>query len=318
MQPLQARWIAGTVAVVAFGGLALAQQAQTKGEVVPASTPAPPVAFDKVVVRTTEVAKRVYMLQGAGGNVTVAVADDGVIVVDNQFAPMYPKLKAAIAALTPLPVRYVVNTHYHFDHTGGNEAFAKDGAAIVAHENVRTRLAEGSRNGLRNTFAKPYPQQAWPQLTYKDTMTLRLQGQTAVLRNFGDMHTDGDTIVTFQEANVIVTGDVAFFGRFPNIDFVYRGTIDGQIRGVDELVKIVGDDSKVVPGHGPVGSKATLTEYRHMLVTARDRIRKLKMAGKSEDEIIAERPNADYDTKFGVDARAISNFIRVIYRSLAP
>lgn len=313
---MRATFIVSAFIIAGLSLPALTQQAKPKGEVVPASMPAPAVNYDKVVVKTTDLGNRVYLLQGAGGNVTVAVGDDGIIVIDNQFAPMYPKLKAAITALSPQPVRYVVNTHYHFDHTGGNEAFAKDGATIVAHENVRTRLAEGSRNGLRNTVAKPYPAIAWPTLTYQDTMTLRVKGQTAVLRNFGAMHTDGDTTVLLQEAKVLVTGDLAFFGRFPNIDFVYRGTVDGQLRGVDELMKLVADDTKVVPGHGPAGNRATLAEFRQMLVTARDRIQKLKSAGKSEDEIIAERPNADYDEKFGVDARAISNFTRVIYRTL--
>jgi cyclase len=236
--------------------------------------------------------------------------------VDSQFAPLYGKIKAAISGLTNLPIRYLINTHFHRDHTGGNEAFAKDGAVIVAHENVKTRLANGTRNGLTGGVVPPAPPIALPKETYKDTMTVRLQGRSAELKHPVDVHTDGDTYIYFPDANVLVAGDVVFFGRYPNIDFAYGGSIDGMIRGVDDLLKFAKDDTKIVPGHGPVGNKAMMREYRQMLVEARDRIAKLKAAGKTEDEIVAAKPNADWDAKFGLDARSNGNFIRVIYRSL--
>jgi cyclase len=305
--PVRTRLIAAAAAIVALGAAAQAQQLQPL---------APAPDFDKVVIRTTDLGNRIYMLEGAGGNVTVAVADDGVIMVDSQFAPLYGKLKAAIAALTPQPVRYLIITHFHRDHTGGNEAFGKDGAVIVAHENVKTRLASGTRNGLTGGLVPPVPEIALPTQTYKDTMTLRLQGRTAELKHPVDVHTDGDTYIWFADANVLVAGDLVFFGRYPNIDFLYGGSIDGMIRGVDGLLEFAKDDTRIVPGHGPAGTTAMMRDYRRMRTEARDRIATLKAAGKTEDEVVAAKPNADYDVKFDVDARAIGNFVRVVYRSL--
>jgi cyclase len=272
--------------------------------------------FSKVEIKTTDLGNKTYMLEGQGGNITVAVGTDGIIMVDTQFAPLHDKIKSAIEKLSPLPIKYVINTHFHGDHTGGNEAFSKDGAIVVAHENVKARLAAGGLNNVTGNPVPPAPELALPKETYKDSMTVRLPGRTADLKHPADVHTDGDTYVRFPEANVLATGDLVFFGRYPNIDYLYGGSIDGQIRGADELLQLVKDDTKIVPGHGPVGTKAMLRDYRQMLVEARDRIQKLKAAGKTEDEIIAARPNADYDAKFGVDQRAIGNFTRVVYRSL--
>jgi cyclase len=304
---MQMRLIAAAAATVALGALAQAQQLQPLG---------PTPDFDKVGIKTTDLGNRTYMLEGEGGNITVAVGDDGVIVVDSQFAPLYGKIKAAIAALTSKPVRYLIITHFHRDHTGGAEAFAKDGAVIVEHENVKTRLADGSRNGLTGNLVPPAPAIALPKETYKDTMMVQLQGRSAELRYSRDVHTDGDTYVYFADANVLATGDIVFFGRYPNIDFAYGGSIYGMIRGVDELLNFAKDNTTIVPGHGPVGTKAMIREYRQMLVVARDRIQKLKTAGKTEDEVVAAKPNADYDAKYKLDERSNGNFVRVVYRSL--
>jgi cyclase len=286
----------------------------------PCLPPTPIPDFDKAAIRTTDLGHRIYMLEGVGGavggNVTVAVGDDGVIVVDNMFAQMHGKLRAAIAAVTAQPVRYVVNTHFHRDHTGGNEAFGRGGAVIVAHENVKRVLASGSTNGLNCAVTPPVPEIALPKETYKDSMTLKLGGRSAELRHPVDVHTDGDTTINFADANVLVAGDLVFFGRYPNIDFVYGGSIDGMIRGTDELLSLAREDTRIVPGHGPVGNKAMLRDYRTMLGEARERIARLKAAGKSEEEVVAARPTADYDATFGVNERAIGNFLRVVYRSL--
>jgi cyclase len=304
---MRTRLIAATAAIVALGAMAQAQQLQPL---------APAPDFDKVTIKPVDLGNRTYMLEGEGGNITVAVADDGVIMVDSQFAPLYGKIKAAIARLTRQPIRYLIITHFHRDHTGGAEAFGKDGAIIVAHENVRTRMATGTRNGLTGNQVPPAPAIALPKETYKETMTIRLQGRSAELRYTRDVHTDGDTYVYFADANVLVTGDIVFFGRYPNIDFAYGGSIDGMIRGVDELLAFAREDTTIVPGHGPVGTKAMIREYRQMLVVARDRIQKLKAAGKTEDEVVAAKPNADYDAKYGLDDRSNGNFVRVVYRSL--
>jgi glyoxylase-like metal-dependent hydrolase (beta-lactamase superfamily II) len=301
------RSLTAAAALLALAAGAWAQQLQPL---------APTPDFDKVVIKTTNLGNRIHVLEGEGGNITVAVADDGAIVIDSQFAPLYGRIKAAIAALTDKPVRYLIITHFHRDHTGSAEDFGKDGATIVAHENVKTRMAQGTRNGLTGNMVPPAPAIALPKETYKDAMTLRLQGQVAELRHSAAVHTDGDTYVYFPGANVLATGDIVFFGRYPNIDFAYGGSIDGMIRGVDELINFARENTTIIPGHGPVGTKLQMREYREMLVVARDRIQKLKAAGKNEDEVAAAKPNADYDARFGLDARSNGNFIRVVYRSL--
>ncbi len=277
---------------------------------------APAPDFDKVVIKTTDLGNKTYMLEGEGGNITVAVATDGVIMVDSQFAPLHDKIKAAITAISNQPIRYLLITHFHRDHTGGNEAFGKDGATIVAHESVKAHLASGTRNGLTGNIVPPAPPIALPKETFKDTMTVRLQGRAAELRHPADVHTDGDSTIYFADANVLATGDIVVFGRYPNIDFAYGGSIDGMIRGVDDVIAFAKDDTKIVPGHGSLGTKAMIRDYRQMLVDVRERISKLKTAGKSEDEVVAAKPNADYDAKLRLDERSIGNFVRVVYRSL--
>jgi glyoxylase-like metal-dependent hydrolase (beta-lactamase superfamily II) len=308
---MHAKMIAAASMLIAFEAVARAQ---------PCLPPTPTPDFANAVIRTTDLGNRTYMLDGVsgtvGGNVVVAVGDDGVIIVDNMFAEMVPKIKASIAAITSQPVRYVINTHFHRDHTGGNELFGKDGAAIVAHENLKRVLASGSRNGLNCATVPPAPEVALPKETYKDTATIRVRGRTAELRHPVNVHTDGDTVIYFADANVLVAGDLVFFGRYPNIDFVYGGSIDGMIRGVDELLAFAKEDTKIVPGHGPAGTKAMMRDYRTMLGEARERIAKLMAAGKTEEDVVALRPMADYDAKFGVNERAIGNFLRVVYRSL--
>jgi glyoxylase-like metal-dependent hydrolase (beta-lactamase superfamily II) len=298
-------------ALVAFLGTARAE---------PCLPPTPAPDFEHAAIRTTDLGHRTFLLEGVsgtvGGNVAIIVGDDGVIVVDDMFGQMYGRIKAAIAAITAQPVRYVVNTHFHRDHTGGNEAFARDGAVVVAHENVKRVLASGSKSGLTCTPVPPVPESALPQQTYQDTMTLRLAGRTTELRHYADTHTSGDTAVWLADANILIAGDLAFFGRYPNIDFLFGGSIDGAIRGADELLRLVGPGSTIVPGHGPAGTTATLREYRAMLADARERVARLKAAGKTEDEVVAARPTADYDAKLGANERGIGNFLRGVYRSL--
>ena len=297
-------------AVFAFLILSSASDAQT----FQPSTPRPD--FATVQIKTTDLGNRMFQLEGEGGNVVVALTDEGVIMIDNQFEELHDKLKAAIAKLTPQPIRYVVLTHFHRDHAGGNEAFAKDGAVIVAHETIKMRLAAGTINGLTGNKVPPAPPLALPKQTFKDSMTLRLGGRTAELKHLADVHTDGDTTIYFADAKVFVTGDIVFFGRYPNIDFANHGSIDGMIRGVDEVLAFATDDMKIVPGHGPVGTKAQIREYRQMLVDARERVAKGIAAGMTEDQVVAAKPNADYDAKLRLNAQQAGNFVRVVYRSL--
>jgi cyclase len=297
-----------------LAGGALAQQQQP-----PVAVPAtpPPPDFSKVEIKTTDLGDGVYMLEGQGGNITVATAKDGIIMVDGEYAPLHDKIKAAIAVLSNQPVKYLINTHFHGDHTGGNAPFAKDGAVVVAEVDVKTRLAAGTVNGLTGAKTSPVAPEALPAKTYTGAFKIRMLGRVADLKHIANAHTDGDTYVWFKTANVLATGDTFTNGRYPNIDFANGGNIKGMIAATDAYLKLVNDKTRIVPGHGPVADKAALVEYRTMLVTARDRMAKLVKDGKSEDDVVAAKPFADLDAKWAPTELASKNFIRVVWHSLA-
>ncbi len=285
----------------------------------PSAPPAPqPPDFSKAEVKVTDLGHRTFMLEGVGGNITVAAGDDAVIMIDAQFAPMHDKIKAAVDAATRLPIRYVVNTHFHGDHTGGNAGFANDGAVITAQANVRNRLAAGTTNGLTGAKTPRVVGPGLPTNIYTDEMTLKIAGRTADLKYIANAHTDGDTYVFWTEANVLSTGDTFSTGRYPNIDFANGGNIKGMIEACDRYLQLVDDQTKIVPGHGFLATKADLVSYRAMLVDARDRMAKLIAEGKTEADVIAAKPFADYDKKLSVTGQASQNFIRVVYHSLKP
>jgi glyoxylase-like metal-dependent hydrolase (beta-lactamase superfamily II) len=268
-------------------------------------------------MKTSDLGHRTYMIEGSGGNITAAVGDDGVIMVDGQFAPLHDKIKAAVAALSKEPIRFLVNTHYHGDHTGGNEAFANDGVIVTAHENVGKRLSAGTTNGLTGAKTPPAPQRAVPTNTYTKEMALRVKGRDAALHHFANAHTDGDTYVYFADANVLSTGDIVTLGaRYPNVDFANGGSIDGMIAATDVFLKLANDQTKIVPGHGPLTDKAGVTLYRDMLATARDRIAKLIADGKSLDDAVAAKPLADIGSRIGANDQQNETFVRLVYRSL--
>src|SRR5450755_4408443 len=288
----------------------------------PAPATPPPPDYSKVEIKTTDLGDNVYMLEGQGGNITVAVAKDGIIMVDGEFAPLHDKIKAAIAAVSNQPIKYLINTHFHGDHTGGNAPFARDGVAIVAEIDVKKRLAAGTTNGLTGVKTPPAAPGALPTKTYNGAYytgayRIRLRGRVADLRHIENAHTDGDTYVWFKSSNVLSTGDTFTNGRYPNIDFANGGNIKGMIAATDAYLKLVNAKSRIVPGHGPLADRAVLVEYRAMLVTARDRMAKLVKEGKSEDDVVAAKPFADFDTKWAPTELASKNFIRVVYHSLA-
>ena len=289
---------------------ALAQQ--------PAPTPPPPPPdFSKVEIKTTDLGDNMYMLEGQGGNITMAVAKDGIIMVDGQYAALHDKIKAAISTISNQPIKYLINTHFHPNHVGGNELFAKDGATVVAQDNVKSRLAAGTTNGLTGEKTPPVPQGALPTDTYTNFSKIRLNGRVADLKHIANAHTDGDTYVWFKTANVLSTGDTFTNGRYPNIDFANGGNIKGMIAATDAYLKLANAKTRIVPGHGPLADKAMLTEYRAMLATARDRMAKLVKDGKSEDDVIAAKPFVDLDAKWAPTELASKNFIRAVYHSFA-
>jgi cyclase len=304
--------LAASAALLA--GAASAQQAQAPAL---APNPAPFIDWEKVQIKTTDLGHNTYRLEGQGGNITVAVGTDGIIMVDGQFAPLSAKIKAAIAAISPLPIKYLINTHFHGDHTGGNENFAKDGAIIVAQENIRIRLAAGSTNGITGIKTAGQPALALPKETYVDgTKTVQVGGRTAVLTHTPHAHTDGDTWVYFADANVVSTGDTSNnTKKYQTVDFANGGDIRGMIAANEAFLKVGNDDTKYVVGHGPLAKKSDVQEFHDMLVIARDRIEKLVGEGKSEADVVAMRPLADLDAKWAVnDSNAIA-FTRMVYNS---
>jgi cyclase len=301
--------LAAAAATLMIAGIGNAQQAP----------PAPPlIDWEKVQIKATDLGQNTYMLEGQGGNITVAVGSDGIIMVDGQFAPLSDKIKAAIKEISPQPIKYLVNTHYHGDHTGGNENFAKDGVVIVAHDNIRVRLAAGTIAGLTGAKAPPRPAAALPVETYfGGTRTVDVGGRKAQLTHIANAHTDGDTWVYFADANVLATGDTLnSLKRYQNIDFANGGDVRGMVRAMDTYLKVADDNTKVVPGHGPLARKADIAEFRDMLVTSRDRIEKLFLEGKSEEEVVALKPLADLDAKWAADNPQLAiNHTRNVYNS---
>jgi cyclase len=237
--------------------------------------------------------------------------------VDGEYAPLHDKIKAAIAVVSNQPIKYLINTHFHGDHTGGNEPFARDGATVVAEASVKKRLEASTTNGLTGAKTPPAEPAALPSKTYTGAFKIRLVGRVADLKHIANAHTDGDTYIWFKTANVLSTGDTFTNGRYPNIDFANGGNIRGMIAATDAFVKLTNARTRIVPGHGPIADKAALIEYRAMLVTARDRMAKLVKDGKSEDDAVAAKPFADLDAKWASSELAATNFIRVVYHSLA-
>lgn len=305
------------IVMVAFASAAALIAGQA-GAQQKAAAPAPARDFSKVEIKSTDLGHNTYMLQGEGGNITIAVGGDGIIMVDGEFAPLHDKIKAAIEAVSKKPIKYLVNTHFHGDHTGGNVPFSKDGAVVTANENVKKRLAAGTTNGLTGAKTQPAPEAALPAKTYTSKMTLNVEGRTAELAHIANAHTDGDTYIWFADANVLSTGDTFTNGLYPNIDFANGGNIKGMIAATDAYLKMIDDQTRIVPGHGPLGDKAALLAYRTMLTTARDRMAKLVAEGKSEDDVVAAKPFADLDAKWAQSEQRSRNFMRVVYNSLKP
>jgi glyoxylase-like metal-dependent hydrolase (beta-lactamase superfamily II) len=272
--------------------------------------------FSKVQVKTTSLGNNTYMLEGAGGNVTVAVGINGVIIVDSQFAPMHDKLKAAISAITNQPVKYLIDTHYHGDHTGGNATFGKEGATIVAQENVKKRL-QNPQPGANGQTPPPAPPEAVPAQTYTMSTTVSIGGRTAQVGYLPNAHTDGDSFVYFPDANVLATGDLNGAQRnYTNPDIRGGGGINGIIAGFDKLISVANDQTKVVPGHGPLATKADLVATRAVLVTIRDRVAAMKARGMTEDQVVAAKPAADVQAQRHADDMVSERFVRLVYQTV--
>jgi glyoxylase-like metal-dependent hydrolase (beta-lactamase superfamily II) len=238
-------------------------------------------------------------------------------MVDTEFAPLSVKIKAAIKAISPLPIKYVINTHFHGDHTGGNENFQNDGAIVVAQDNVRVRLAAGTTNGTSGAKTAPASPGALPKQTYiGGTMTLEVGGRKALLMHINNAHTDGDTMVYFADANVLCTGDVMNNNhRYQQVDYANGGDIRGVVRGTGEFLTLANDETKVVVGHGPLAKKSDVAAYNAMAKTARERVEKLFKEGKREAEVVAADPLKDLNATWAADNQAAVNFLKQVYNS---
>ena len=280
---------------------------------------APAQDYSKVEIKTEKLSETTYMLVGAGGNIGLSVGDDAVFLIDDQFAPLAPKIKEAIARITAKPVKFVLNTHFHFDHTGGNEAFGKDGALIVAHDNVRKRM---SRDQLISFVTSNAPQPASPKvalpvITVAGEITFHINGEEVHAFHVPRAHTDGDLIVHFRKSDVVHMGDVYFNGSYPFIDVSSGGSADGVVAAFDRVLALATEQTKIIPGHGPLSTRAELQAHRQMLATVAQRIKELRRAGKSDDEIRSAKPAADFDARFGNGFIKPELFVQMMLAAIA-
>jgi glyoxylase-like metal-dependent hydrolase (beta-lactamase superfamily II) len=255
---------------------------------------------EKANIKATPVAGSVTMLEGAGGNIGVSGGDDGVFVIDDQFAPLAPKIKAAIAQISQKPLRFIFNTHWHGDHTGGNEALAGAGALIVAHDNVRKRMStEQLVEMMGGKKIPPSPPKALPVVTFNDEVTFHLNGDEIHVFHVANAHTDGDAIVHFKKANVVHMGDIFIHGGYPVIDFSTGGSIDGYLAAQEKVLSVIDGNTRLIPGHGPLGDKAALQKTHDMIKQVRDAVAKAAAGGKTLDQVKAAKPTAKWDAEWG-------------------
>ncbi len=246
-------------------------------------------------VRAERLGEGLYVLVGQGGNIGVSSGADGTFLIDDQYAPATPAINAALATLGAEPVRFVLNTHWHGDHTGGNENFGEAGAVIVAQDNVRGRMSKPQQNRFLDGATPASPPAALPVITFGDSLGLHLNGQTIRALHTPRAHTDGDVIVRFDTANVLHAGDLFFNGLYPFIDVDSGGSVEGLLAAVDLMLSVSDAETRIIPGHGPLADRAALLAYRNMLVDTSARVRRLLDEGLGVEQIVAAAPNADYD-----------------------
>jgi len=296
----------------------------------PAPSPADLLAsmrakFNAAPLKTQKLADNVTMLSGPGGSVVVLNGPDGKFVVDTFVAPAWPRLKEALDSLGNAPVKCVIDTHWHFDHTDNNAPLHAAGAMVLAHENTKKRMAKphdlpvlyrGPDGALAGLHFDPSPAEALPQQTFRTTYKLQANGESVVLQHVPPAHTDTDIYVHFEKSNVIQMGDLFFNSMYPYIDPSTGGKIAGNIAACDTLLSLADNSTKIVAGHGPLGNKADLTKFRDMLVTSRDRVEKLKSAGKSAQEAVAEKPFTDLDPVWGNGIINSEQWVQIVYLTL--
>lgn len=270
--------------------------------------------FDSVQVRAEKVTDRLYVLFGAGGNIALSIGSEGAFIVDDQFAPLSEKITKAIAALTDRPLRFVVNTHWHGDHSGGNANFGRAGAVIIAQDNVRKRMSTEQVRG--NNRTPPSPREALPVITFTQGLSLHVNGDSVEVVHVPSAHTDGDALIHFIGSNAIHMGDAFPAGRFPYIDLGSGGTVDGIIEAADRALALARDDTRIIPGHGPISTKRDLAEFRRVVAQVRDRVKTLVVQGKSLTEVAASKPLDGIPASWGSGFINGDAFIDAVYTDL--
>ena len=272
--------------------------------------------FSQVQIKTTKIAGNFYTLEGQGGTIGVLAGPDGVLMVDSQFAPLGDKIVAAIKQISDGRIRFLVNTHVHGDHTGGNENIAKQGAVILARENLRARLAKPAPTASGQPGV-PAPPMALPMVTYDSPLTIRMNGEEVQLIPVPVAHTDGDTMVYFPTANVLMTGDFYRSTGYPNIDRNNGGTMNGMLAGFDLIAKTGRPDTKIIPGHGAIVDKAAVAAHKAMMIGVRDKVAALVKQNKTQEEAVAAKPAAEFDSKVtGATPMTADRFVGQLYQEL--
>jgi len=273
--------------------------------------------MDTVTIVRQRAGENVYMLAGRGGNIGVSAGADGVALIDDQFAPLAGRIERVAGALSGRPIRFVINTHWHGDHTGGNEVFGEAGALIVAHDNVRKRMSSEQFIALFNSRTPPAPAAALPVVTFSDTVSLFLNGDTLQVFHVARAHTDGDAIIRFRRANVFHMGDTFFNGFYPFIDVGSGGTLDGVIAAADLVLASSDDETRIIPGHGPLARRSELKAYRDMLATVRTRVTAALQKGMTLDQVVGADLLADLNPVWGDGFLKPDQFVTSAYQSLS-
>jgi glyoxylase-like metal-dependent hydrolase (beta-lactamase superfamily II) len=266
--------------------------------------------FSKVEIKTTKLSDKFYTFEGQGGMIGALVGADGIFMVDTQFAPLSDKIVAAVKKVSNAPVKFIVNTHVHGDHTGGNENFAKLGAVLFSRDQLRARLARPAGN------AAAAPAAALPMVTYDNRVTLHMNGEEVQLIPIRSAHTDGDTLVRFLGLDILMTGDYYRSLGYPNIDRANGGSLNGMIEGLGTTIGFAGPNTKIIPGHGATVDRSAVIAHRDMILTVRDRVAQMVKQGKTAQEIIAAKPTADFDSKVESPGTTGDRFINQLYAEL--
>ena len=270
--------------------------------------------FSKVEVKATKVAGNVYMLQGAGGNIGVSVGDDGILIVDDQYAPLADKIRAALKGIADKKLRFILNTHWHGDHTGGNVVFGPE-APVIAHENVRKRLSTEQRSEVFKSTTPPAPKEALPIITFNQSLTVHFNGEEIRVIHFPQGHTDGDSVIFFSTSNVVHLGDDFFAGRFPFVDLESGGTVEGLIRNIGEIIGKIPVGAKLIPGHGPISTIDDLKKYHGMLQQTTEIVRQKIAGGKTLEQVKSEGLPAEWEP-WGTGFIKTDRWLETIYKSL--